>query len=316
MGKDEADSNHQYLFSKKDTLQERSSSLSQKGTRKVSTCKKRLETPAQSALGSGCEKEKVLPWTWLEHQDLDYTNLKQAGELCQRLADEICGIVEPDTTTKAGKKWARINSGCKGNGATYRKLEELLKTLHVDADKQHAGLLQHLWEEVELEKSYFLCHLLEVHGHTSLAVEEKKGKVTKGPAKCRSKDSKGKDILESFKQRKQFFTHNYPQSPKHPLMKKNKQEDSGKSPLRSSLLEEKTNKGDHYQTLPDDGWELQSSDPFLEKFSPSTYSQENMEDMVSSDILPAFLKAWLLSNKSVSYCAMLCVGSFSVVHET
>lgn len=315
MAKDEAGSNHQYLFSKKDTLQERSSSLSRKETRKVSTCKRRLDTPDQLGLGSGCEKETVpkLQWTFLEHQDLDYSNLKQAGELCQRLADEICGIVGPGTTTKAGKKWAAINSGCKGNGATYRKLEELLKTLHGEADKEHAGLVQHLWEEVELEKSYFLCHLLKVHGHTSLAVEEKKDEVTKGPAKCRSEDSKGKSISESFKHRKQFFTHYYP---KHQSMKKNKQEDSGKSTLSSYLVEEKTNKGDHYHTLPDEGWDLQSSGPSLEKFSPSRYSQEIIEDMVSSGILPAFLKGWLLSNKTVSYCEMLCVESFCVVHET
>lgn len=322
MGKDEANSNHQYLFSKKAILQSRSPSLLKKESRKVSPCHSRLETLSQPVVGLGCEKEKALelPWTWLEHQDLDRANLEQAGELCQRLADEIAGIVRPGRTTKAGKKWAGIDLGCKGNGATYRKLEELLKTLHGEADKEQAGLLQRLFEEVELEKSYFLCHLLEVHGHSSLAVEQKKDKFTKGPAKWRSKNSRNKDILESFKERKQFVTHYYPDSEKHPPMKKSKQvlesssekEDSGKSPLSSSLVEEKTNKGDLYQTLPDVGWELQNSGPSLEKLSPSRCSEDNMEVMVSFCMLSAFLKGWLLSNKSMSCCEMLCVGSFCV----
>lgn len=294
MGKDEADSNHQYLFFKKS----RSPSLSKKESKKVSPCHSRLETPSQPVLGPGCEKEKALelPWTWLEHQHLDHDNLKQAGELRQRLADEIDGIIRPGRTTKAGKKWAGIDSGCKGNGATYRKLEELLKTLHGEADKEQAGLLQRLLEEVEVEKSYFLCHLLEVHGHPLLAVEDKKDKVTKGPAKWRSKNSKSQDIPESFKERKQFVTHYYPDSQNRPPMKKSKQglesssekEDSGKSPLGSSPVEEKSNKGDFSETLPDVGWELQSSDPSLEKLSPSRCSEDNMEDTVSSGILPGF----------------------------
>ncbi|XP_053086263.1 peripheral-type benzodiazepine receptor-associated protein 1 isoform X3 [Pangasianodon hypophthalmus] len=296
MGKDEVDSNHQYLFSKKAILQSRSSSLSKKESKKVSSCHNRLQTPSQPVLGPGHQKEKALelPWTGLEHQHLDHTNLKQAGELRQRLADEIAGTVRPDRTAKAGKKWTGIDSGCKGNGATYRKLEELLRALHGEADKEQAGLLQCLWEEVELEKSYFLCHLLEVHGHPSLAVEEKEDKVTKGPAKAlswRSKISRSKDIPESFKERKHFVSHYYTDSRKCPPMKKSKQglessfekENTGKSPLSSSLVEENTNKGDLYQTLPDVGWELQSSGPSLEKLSPSRCSEDNMEDTNGAD---------------------------------
>lgn len=295
MGKDEADRNHQYVFSKKDILQSRSSSHSKKESKKVLPCQSRLNTPSQPVLSPGREKEKALeqPWTLLEYQHLDHANLEQAGELRQRLADEIAGIVRLGITTKAGKTWAGFDSGCKGNGATYRKLEELLKTLHGEADREQAGFLQCLWEEVELEKSYFLCHLLEVHGHPSLAVEEKKDNVTKGPAELRSRDSRGKDFPDSLKERKQFLTHYYSDSQKHSPMKKSKQgldsscenEASGKSPLSSFLVEEKTNKGDHFQTLPDVGWELQSSGPSLEKLSPSRCSEDNMEDMVSCGIL-------------------------------
>ncbi|XP_053532817.1 RIMS-binding protein 2 isoform X2 [Ictalurus punctatus] len=74
-------------------------------------------------------------------------------------------------------------------------------------------------------------------------------------------------------------------------MKKSKQglesssekEDSGKSPLGSSPVEEKSNKGDFSETLPDVGWELQSSDPSLEKLSPSRCSEDNMEDTNGAD---------------------------------
>ncbi|XP_060768673.1 RIMS-binding protein 2-like isoform X1 [Neoarius graeffei] len=83
----------------------------------------------------------------------------------------------------------------------------------------------------------------------------------------------------------QFVSHYYPDSEKHPPMKKSKQglesssekDDSGKSPLSSSLVDEKTNNGDLYQTLPDVGWELQSSGPSVEKPSSSRCSEDNME---------------------------------------
>lgn len=287
-------------------------------------CQSRLETKSQPVLGSGCEKKKALeePWTWLKQQHLDHANLKQAGELRQRLADEIAGIERPGRTTKAGKKWSGNDSGCKGNGATYRKLEELLKTLHGEADKEQAGLLQCLGDQVELEKSYFLCHLLEVHGHPSLAVEERTDRVTKQSAKWRSKNSRGKDIPESFRKREQFFTHYYPESQKRPPMKKSTQwseissekEEFVETRLSFSLVEEKTNKGNLYQSLPDVSRELQSSGPSLEK-SPSGCLEDNMEDTVSSGILLAFFR-WLLSNKSLSYCELLCVWGVFVVRET
>ncbi|XP_060718573.1 peripheral-type benzodiazepine receptor-associated protein 1-like isoform X2 [Tachysurus vachellii] len=293
MDKNEADCTHQCLFSRKENLQSRSHLLLNKKAKKVSPCQCSLETSSQPIPGFGSEKEKVLelPWTYVENQHFDYADLKQACELHQRLADEITGIVTPDRTTKAGKKLSGINSGCKGNGAIYRKLEGLLKTLHGEADKEQAGLLQCLWEEVELEKSYFLCHLLDVHGHPSLMAEKKKDKVTNKPAEWRSENSRSADLSDSFKEGKQLVTNYYPDSQKHPPMKKFKQglesssetEDSGKYPPSSSLVEEKTNKGDLYRTFPDVGWELQSSRPSLEKLSPSRCSEDNMKDTDGTD---------------------------------
>ncbi|XP_058239185.1 RIMS-binding protein 2 isoform X13 [Hemibagrus wyckioides] len=59
-------------------------------------------------------------------------------------------------------------------------------------------------------------------------------------------------------------------------------EDSGKSHLSSSLVEEKTNKGDLYQTFLNVGWECQNSRPSLEK-SPSRCTEDNMEDTNGTD---------------------------------
>ncbi|GAA6105481.1 peripheral-type benzodiazepine receptor-associated protein 1-like isoform X1 [Tachysurus ichikawai] len=288
MDKDEADCTHQYLFSRKEILQSRSHLLLKKKAKKVSPCQCSLETSSQPIPGFGSEKEKVLelPWTYVENHHFDYADLKQTCELHQRLADEITGIITPDRTTKAGKKLSGINPGCKGNGAIYRKLEGLLKTLHGEADKEQAGLLQCLWEEVELEKSYFLCHLLDVHGHASLMAEKKKDKVTNKPAEWRSENSRSADLSDSFKEEKQLVANYYPDSQKHPPMKKFKQglesssekEDSGKNPPSSSLVDEKTNKGDLYRTFPDVGRELPSSRPSLEKLSFSRCSEDNMKD--------------------------------------
>lgn len=69
-----------------------------------------------------------------------------------------------------------LKLGCKGNGAAYRKLEELLKTLLAQADGQQVALLQRLQQELDIEKSYFLCHLLEAHSRPSQeGKEDRKG---------------------------------------------------------------------------------------------------------------------------------------------
>ncbi|XP_053340899.1 peripheral-type benzodiazepine receptor-associated protein 1 isoform X6 [Clarias gariepinus] len=287
MDRNEADSNHQYLFFKKGILQSRSHPLSEKKSKNVSPYYNRPENRSR------CEREKALElhWTWLNHQHLEYATLRQAGELRQKLADEITGIIRPGKTTQAGNKQPGIDSGCNGNGATYRKLEELLKTLNGEAGKEQARLLQCLWEEVELEKSYFFCHLLEVHGHPSLVVEKKGDNVTKGPAKWRSVNLRSKDMPESFKDRNQNLTHCYADSQKCPPIRKSKHgveslsenENVEKSPLRSSLGHGKTSKGDVYQTLPDVDWELQSFGASLEKLSSTRCSEDNMDDTNGAD---------------------------------
>ncbi|KAF7688636.1 hypothetical protein HF521_013443 [Silurus meridionalis] len=259
MGKNEAESNYHCVFSKKAILQSRRKTEN----KKVSPCHSELEAQSQPVLGPGCEKEKAL-----QHQCFDHTNLKQAGELCQRLADEITGIVRPSRTTDAGENLAEIDSSCKGNGAAYCKLEELLNTLHGVTNKEKDGLLQCLWEEVELEKSYFLCHLLKVHGHPSLVVEESEDKVIKETAKWRSEDSQKRPLMKRNRQK---------------LESSSEKQDSGISPLRSSLVEEPNNKRDLYQSFPDVGRELHSSCPPLEKLSPSRCSEDNMEDTNGED---------------------------------
>ncbi|TTG47519.1 Peripheral-type benzodiazepine receptor-associated protein 1 [Bagarius yarrelli] len=285
MGMDGTDSNHQYFFSKKGTLQS-STSVSKTEAKKVSPCHK-LEIPSETVLHPGCKRTKALelPGSWLEHQHLDQTDIEQACELRLSLADEIAGTVTPNRTTKAEKKRSGISAWCKGNGATYRKLEGLLKRLHGEADKEQAELLQRLWEEVELEKSYFLCHLLNVHGHSLLTEAEKKGKVRKGPAMLRTKETRSNDLQESSKERRQLITYNIPDSKQPSPIKKIKEgsekEDFNKSLFSSSLLVDKT-ECDLYRTLPDvdHNWDSSSS---LEK-SLFKCTEHNMEDTHFSPI--------------------------------
>lgn len=126
----------------------------------------------REALGRerSAEVRRLLRWRSREGKRAENSNLRQTQEVRRQLADEIAGI---------GKTGVQgLKPGCKGNGAAYRKLEELLKTLLAQADGQQVTLLQRLQQEVDLEKSYFLCHLLEAHSRPSQEEkEDRKGCV-------------------------------------------------------------------------------------------------------------------------------------------
>uniref|UniRef100_A0A3B4BU36 RIMS-binding protein 2 n=1 Tax=Pygocentrus nattereri TaxID=42514 RepID=A0A3B4BU36_PYGNA len=264
----------------------------------------------RKALGQerAVEIRRLLGRQGRERRCSDCASLRQAGELRCRLADEIVGIVKPMNCGKAGKNWERNNLGCKGNGAIYRKLEELLKTLHGEAEGEQAVLLQHLQQEVELEKSYFLCHLLEVHGHP--AEKEGEAKGHKGHL-VRLSRTRSKSCVQF-----QSSCQNRPESPSKrnpsiarsrslsqqiqcasPLpMKTNKQgllssserKHSEQTYCTSSPVEEKASKGELSGIIPnpsspDVGWDLQSSSPSLEKSSPSRCSEDNMEESNGTD---------------------------------
>ncbi|XP_022521539.2 peripheral-type benzodiazepine receptor-associated protein 1 isoform X2 [Astyanax mexicanus] len=250
----------------------------------------------------GRQSRQVQDW-----QSLHCVTLNKAGELHRRLADDISGILKPASQGKAGK----IEPWCEGNGTIYRKLEELLKVLHGEAEGEQAVLLQRLRHEVELEKSFFLCHLLEAHG---LPAQDKKilgkkqdgqkGRSSKG-SRLRSKScvqfqSGSPKRSESFSKRKPPVARSrslsqQPQSSSPSPMRTNKQDkqdkqdkDSGQTTSSSSPVEHKNSKGELPEASPDHsspdvGWDIESSSPSLEKLSPSRCSEDNMEDLNGTD---------------------------------
>ncbi|KAG1931625.1 peripheral-type benzodiazepine receptor-associated protein [Pimephales promelas] len=106
------------------------------------------------------EVRRLLRWRSRDEKRTENLTLRQTREVKRQLADEIAGI---GRTT--GDQ--RLKPACKGNGVAYLRLEELLKTLLAQADGKHVHLLQRLQQEVDLEKSAFLCHLLEAHSRPS-----------------------------------------------------------------------------------------------------------------------------------------------------
>ncbi|KAJ8412380.1 hypothetical protein AAFF_G00127160 [Aldrovandia affinis] len=100
------------------------------------------------AVGSGLEKERE-------------STRRQARELQRQLAQDLIG--KSGSCKPAGRK-APGEPGCLGNVVTYRRLEQLLQKLRREADGEQAVLVRRLGEELDLEKGYFLRHLLEAHG--------------------------------------------------------------------------------------------------------------------------------------------------------
>ncbi|XP_067262705.1 RIMS-binding protein 2 isoform X3 [Chanodichthys erythropterus] len=220
------------------------------------------------------EVRRLLRWRSREGKRAENSNLRQTQEVKRQLADEIAGIA------KTGVQG--LKPGCKGNGAVYRKLEELLKTLLAQADGQQVALLQRLQQEVDLEKSYFLCHLLEAHSRPSQeGKEDRKGKgcVVK-PSRPRSKSCV--HLLSGVKEENLALFRSCSLSrseSSHPMKKKKKQE-SETPPLSSSPTEEEASKGDPLeQDLPEPG----SSDEGSEKCSTSRCSEDNMDDLNGRD---------------------------------
>ncbi|XP_066508372.1 peripheral-type benzodiazepine receptor-associated protein 1-like [Hoplias malabaricus] len=248
-----------------------------------------------------------------ERKGLDCTSLRQAGELRSSLADEIAGVVKPANWWKGRKCQTGKDFGCQGNGAIFCKLEELLKTLHGETEGQQAVLLQRLRQEVELEKSFFLCHLLEVHGHPVQEEVKKKKKEEKTQQRylvrqsrprsksciqlqsgCAESSSKRKPTAGLSRSLSQQSQHTPPlpvKTNRQGLWRSTERKASEQTPCCSSPLEEGgCNKelreltGDTPNPgSPDVGWDIQSCSLSLENSSPSRCSEDNMEDMNGTD---------------------------------
>ncbi|XP_016401773.1 RIMS-binding protein 3A-like [Sinocyclocheilus rhinocerous] len=214
----------------------------------------------REALGRerAAEVRRLLSWRSQELKRSENLTLRQTQEVHRQLADEIAGR----------SAFQGLKLGCKGNGAAYRKLQELLKTLHAQADGQQVAVLQLLQQEVELEKSYFLCHLLEAHSGTSRVVKRSRQRSKS----CVHLLLQGQNHPESCKERKPtlFRSHSLSQTSRSESpqpMKKKKKQNCETSPLSSSPTEE------------EDLSEPCSSDEGLEKCSPSRCSEDNMDDL-------------------------------------
>ncbi|XP_052412436.1 peripheral-type benzodiazepine receptor-associated protein 1 isoform X2 [Carassius gibelio] len=212
------------------------------------------------------EVRRLLRWRSQELKRSENLKLRQTQEVHRQLVDEITG----------GSTFQGLKPGCKGNGAAYRKLEELLKTLLAQSDGRQVAVLQRLQQEVELEKSYFLCHLLEAHSGTSRVVKRSRPRskscvhlLAQGLNHPGS-SKEGKLALFRSRSLSQTSRSNSPQP-----MKKKKKRDCETFPLSSSPTED----GDLLEDLP----EPCSSGEALEKCSPSRCSEDNMDDLNGRD---------------------------------
>ncbi|KAI1902882.1 hypothetical protein AGOR_G00020880 [Albula goreensis] len=114
------------------------------------------------AYGSGLEKERE-------------SARRQARELQRQLARELIGKSSEGSSSSScrNRRGSKVEPGCLSNLKTYRLLEQLLQTLRWEADGEQAALVGRLAEELELEKSLFLRHVVEAHGQAKL--EERGG---------------------------------------------------------------------------------------------------------------------------------------------
>ncbi|XP_064208290.1 peripheral-type benzodiazepine receptor-associated protein 1-like isoform X2 [Anguilla rostrata] len=122
----------------------------------------RLKGEELRAAGGGLEKERE-------------SARRQARELQRQLAR---GPVGRSGSCRAAGRRA---PGCPGNLVTYQRLERVLQQLRREADGERAALVRRLGEELELEKSYFLRHLLEAHGW---AEQEVSGRSRRRSSSC------------------------------------------------------------------------------------------------------------------------------------
>ena len=83
---------------------------------------------------------------------------------------------------------SRRGDACRGGGKTDQKLERLLLRLYEKINVEEAVHDLHDREELELEKAFFLCHLLEAHGRL---LQGKQSHRAEGPLRDPSQGHKG-----------------------------------------------------------------------------------------------------------------------------
>ncbi|KAM4619784.1 peripheral-type benzodiazepine receptor-associated protein 1 [Polymixia lowei] len=192
---------------------------------------------------------------------------------------------------------------CLGSRDSYQKLEQLLLRLYEKINVEQAVYDLHHSKELELEKAFFLCHLLESH-RTLVQGRQGVGQRSQG-LKSLFRNPNQKDILHSCRTgppltySKSLSTSSQSASP--PPRKKKRQEwqklpfgrDAFAADHCSTAVVGDTCRGGslelcHPQTSPDAGWDQQpsccSESSGSEKSSPSKCSDKNMEERVMYDL--------------------------------
>ncbi|XP_073807916.1 peripheral-type benzodiazepine receptor-associated protein 1 isoform X3 [Danio rerio] len=217
----------------------------------------------RDALGRerAAEVRRLLRWR-------SQSTLRPTRDVHRQLADELAGVCRS----------AALRPSCKGNGAAYRRLEELLKTLLEQADGQQVALLHRLQQEVDLEKSYFLCHLLEAHSRPALQRKEERKDKEFVVEQSRRRSKSCIQVTGGVREgnlalfRSNSLSQTYKSESPQPMKKKKKQQDS------ETPAEEEASGGD-VESLP----EPASSDEESQKCSTSPCSQDNMDEQNGRD---------------------------------
>ncbi|XP_041949411.1 peripheral-type benzodiazepine receptor-associated protein 1 [Alosa sapidissima] len=249
---------------------------------------------------------------WRDRErDRSSATLRQARELQRLLAEELGRV---DSSGKADTPSVKVLLGGRGNGgggggAVYRKLEELLARLHGQASGQQVALMQGLRQELELEKSRFICHLLEKHGRPQQAEQGPRETPTPAPRSrsvssahplSRSASLENHRVAEGSRgaspsraRRSQSQKVQRSSSQQGPVKNRSRSRRRGSMPLGkpqlcSSPMESQALPS---QPSPHAGWETRLSStpsdppqsPSPDNSTPSRCSEENMEDMNGMD---------------------------------
>ncbi|KAG5284137.1 hypothetical protein AALO_G00023350, partial [Alosa alosa] len=274
---------------------------------------KALELQQQrEALGRERASEVRQLRRWRDRErDRSSATLRQARELQRLLAEELGRV---DSSGKADTPSVKVllggrRSGGGGGGAVYRKLEELLARLHGQASGEQAALMQGLRQELELEKSRFICHLLEKHGRPQQAEQVPRETPTPAPRSrsvssahplSRSASLENHRVAEGSRgaspsraRRSQSQKVQRSSSQQGPVKKRSWSRRRGSMPLGkpqlcSSPMESQALPS---QPSPHAGWETRLSStpsdppqsPSPDNSTPSRCSEENVEDMNGMD---------------------------------
>lgn len=277
--------------------------------------------------------------------------IRQARELQRLLTEELNRADGGTALGKADTPSVKALLGG-GGGGIYRKLEELLARLHGQASGEQAALLQGLRQELELEKSRFICHLLEKHRRPPQQRTHREDSSAPTPAPApRRHSTSGVHLLSrsaslgaategsrgaspSRARRSQSQKAQRSSSQQGPPKKRSRSSRRGSVPLgkpqRSSSPVE--HQAIPSQPSPHTCWEVRRSstpsDPSPapspdDNSAPSRCSEENMEDTVSSfSLTSTYLKGlfemagWLAGFKQCRLGSNFFIGQKSTMLHT